>query len=149
MRLIAITGMRQDAKSQLAHLLIEKLLAQTASLTVLDNGEAPLKLDALTSRRLAGGCVCCSLAEAVIPLVWRMQTDYGLLLVSSSADSHTLSLVLDSLQGTRIEIITIALIDDGIRSRFPYTAQKLAFYATHAFYEPFDFVEIADAILRI
>jgi hypothetical protein len=149
MRLIAITGMRHDAKLRLAHLLIERLIAQTSSLIVLDNGDEPLRLDALTSRRLAGGCVCCSLAEAVIPLVWRMQTDYGLLLVSSAADSHTLALILDSLQGTPIEIITVALIDDSIRSRFPYTPQKLAFYATYAFYKPFDFVELADAILRV
>lgn len=149
MHLIVIIGMRQDAKSRLAHLLITTLISQNVSLTVLDNGDEPLRLDSLTYRRLAGGCICCSLAAAIIPLVWRLETDYGLLLVSSSADPETLALILDSLRSGRIQITTVSLIDSLTQTRHPHLAQKLAFYSDTALYEPFDFGEAANAAVRI
>lgn len=80
-------------------------------------------------RRLVGGCVYCSLAAAIIPLVWRLETDYGLLLVSSSADPEVRALVLDSLRSRRIQITTVALIDGLTQTRHPHLAQKLAFYS--------------------
>ncbi len=46
MLLIVIIGMRQDAKSRLAHTLLKMMLiSRNASLTVLDNGDEPLRLD--------------------------------------------------------------------------------------------------------
>jgi hypothetical protein len=149
MHLIVIIGLRQEAKSGMAHLLIESLIAQKASLTVFDNGDEPLKLDTVTRRRLVGGCVCCSLAAAIIPLVWRLETDYGLLIVSSSADPEALALVLDSLQSRRIQITTVALIDELTQTRHPHLAQKLAFYSDLPLVEPFDFGETTNAILRV
>jgi hypothetical protein len=149
MRLIVITGMRHAAKVELAQRLIQALSAQNASLTLLDNGDEPLKLDSVTRQRLAGGCVCCSLAAALIPLVWRLETDYGLLLTSSSADPEALALILDSLRSGRIQITTLALIDTLTKDRHPHLAQKLAFYSDHAMYEPFDFMEAADAAVRV
>jgi len=149
MRLIAITGMRHDAKVRLIQSLIASINLQDASLTLLDNGDEPLKLDAITRQRLAGGCVCCSLAAALIPIVWRLETDYALLLVSASADPETLARLLDSWQGTQVEVRTLALIDAYTHAHFPYLAQRLGFYATHPCHEPFDFAEVADAALRI
>jgi len=149
MHLIVITGLREEAKSGLAHLLIESLIAQNASLTVFDNGDEPLKLDIVMRRRLVGGCVCCSLAAAIIPLVWRLETDYGLLLVSSSADPEALALVLDSLRSGRIQITTISLIDVLTQTRHPHLAQKLAFYSDLQVYEPFDFAEAVHATVRV
>jgi hypothetical protein len=149
MRLLVIIGMRQDAKSRLAHMLIDLLIAQNASLTLLDNSDEPLKLDMVSRQRLVGGCVCCSLAATLIPLVWRLETDYGLLLVSSSADPELLAFVLDSLRSGRIQITTVALIDGLTQTRHPHLAQKLAFYSDLPFVEPFEFVEAANATVRI
>lgn len=149
MHLIVITGMRQDAKSTLTHLLVERLISQNASLTVFDNGDEPLKLDTVIRRRLVGGCVCCSLAAAIIPLVWRLETDYGLLLVSSSADPEALALVLNSLRSRRIQITTISLIDVLTQTCHPHLAQKLAFYSDLPLVEPFDFGDAVRAVVRV
>ncbi|MBL8116036.1 MAG: hypothetical protein JNJ78_00790 [Anaerolineae bacterium] len=116
---------------------------------MFDNGDEPLKLDTVMRRRLVGGCVCCSLAAAIIPLVWRLETDYGLLLVSSSADPEVLALVLDSLRSRRIQITTVALIDGLTQTRHPHLAQKLAFYGDLPLVEPFDFGEAVRAVVRV
>jgi G3E family GTPase len=146
-QLIVITGMRHSAKTELARALIEALTAQNIPLTVIDNGDEPLKLGIGT--RLAGGCVCCSLAAAVIPLVWRLKTDYGLLLTSSSSDPETLYLLLDSLRGSRVQITTIALVDDSTKTQYPYLAQKFVFYSDLVLYEPFVYEETVHACLRL
>jgi hypothetical protein len=149
MRLIVITGIRHTAKIELAQRLIEALTAQNVSLTLLDNGDEPLKLDSVTRQRLAGGCVCCSLAAALIPLVWRLETNYALLLTSSSADPETLAFLLSSLRSERIQLTTLALIDTLTQVRHPHLAKKLAFYSDYTLYEPFDFMEAADAAVRV
>jgi G3E family GTPase len=149
MRLIVITGMRHAAKVELAQRLIQALSAQNVSLTLLDNSDEPIKLAAVTRQRLAGGCVCCSLAAALIPLVWRLETDYALLTVSSSADPEVLAFILSSLRSSRIQITTLALIDTLTQTRHPHLAHKLAFYSDHAVYEPFDVVEAVNAAVRV
>ncbi len=138
MHLIVITGLRHDVKTAFVGQLITHLSSEGCRITLLDNGETPLRLDDLPHQRLHGGCVCCSLAASLIPLVWRLQTDYALLLTSAAADPETLALLLSTLRGSRLHITTIALIDNHTRDHVTYLARKLHFYADHVLYEPFD-----------
>lgn len=149
MQLIAITGMLHQPKATFTQALIKKLSAETDRLALIDNSDAPLELGGVTRQRLAGGCVCCSLAAALIPLVWRLDADYALLPVSSSADPETLALILDSLRSGRIQITTVSLIDVLTQTRHPHLAKKLTFYSDLQVYEPFDFSEAVHAAVRI
>ena len=149
MHLIVITGMLHQPKATLTRMFIEALSAETRRLALFDNSDVPLNLDIMTRQRLAGGCVCCSLAAALIPLVWRLDADYALLPVSSSADPEALALVLDSLRSRRIQITTVALIDGLTQTRHPHLAQKLAFYSDLPLVEPFDFGEAVHAVVRV
>ncbi len=149
MQLIAITGMLHQPKATLTQALITALSAETDRLALIDNSDVPLSLDSVTRQRLAGGCVCCSLAAALIPLVWRLDADYALLPVSASADPETLAFMLDSLRSVRVQITTIALIDALTQDRHPYLARKLVFYSDLQVYEPFDFSEAVYAAVRI
>jgi len=148
-QLIAITGMLHQPRAKLTQAFIEALSAKTERLVLIDNSDVPLTLDLVTRQRLAGGCVCCSLAAALIPLVWRLDADYALLPVSSSADPETLAFILNSLRNGRIQITTVSLIDGLTQTRHPHLAQKLAFYSDLQVYEPFDFAEAVHAALRV
>ena len=149
MQLIVITGMLHQPKAMLTEALIEALSAETDRLALIDNSDTPLMLDKVTRQRLAGGCVCCSLAAALIPLVWRLDADYALLPVSSSADAEALAFMLDSLRGERIRITTTALIDHLTQVRYPHLARKLAFYSDIQVYEPFVYEEAVHAAVRL
>lgn len=149
MQLIAITGMLHQPKVTLTRALIDALSAETDRLALIDNSDTPLMLDDVPRRRLAGGCVCCSLAAALIPLVWRLDADYALLPVSSSADPEALALILGGLRGGRVQIATIALIDTMTQDRHPHLARKLAFYSDMALYEPFAYEEALHAVVRL
>lgn len=149
MRLFAITGLCQDMKGALAQTLIERIFQRGNTLTLLDNGDDPQQWEAVSRQRLVGGCVCCSLASALIPVVWKLQTDYGVLVTSSSADPELLARLLNSFAGTHIHTVTFALVDDRTRNTIPYLARKLTFYARYALYEPFCFEESVDAALRL
>lgn len=149
MRLIAITGMLHQPKAALTRALIDALTTDTDRLALIDNSDIPLMLNDVMRRRLAGGCVCCSLAAALIPLVWRLDADYALLPVSSSADPQALALILDSLRGGRVQITTIALIDAMTQDRHLHLGRKLAFYSDIALYEPFAYEEVVHAAVRL
>lgn len=129
MQLIAITGMRYGPKVALVHALAAQYSADGQRVALLDNTEKPIQLDGVKHSRFAGGCVCCTLASSLIPIVWKLDADVALLPVSASADPETLARVLQTIQNTRIQARTIALIDDHTRQQHPYLAQRLAFYA--------------------
>lgn len=129
MQLIAITGMRYAAKAALVRDLAAQYSAAGQRVALLDNTEQPIQLDGVDRSRFAGGCVCCTLAGSLIPTVWRLEADVALLPVSASADPEMLARVLQTIQNTRVQAYTIALIDDHTRQQHPYLAQRLAFYA--------------------
>ncbi len=129
MQLIAITGMRYGPKVALVRELAEQHSAAGRRVALLDNTEKPIQLDGVDRSRFAGGCVCCTLASSLIPVVWKLEADVALLPVSASADPETLARVLQTIQNTRVHAHTIALIDDHTRQHHPYLAQRLAFYA--------------------
>lgn len=146
-RLFAITGVRYRPKTVLAQALIAQAAAHGGQVTLLDNGEVPFQPDAVTRQRLAGGCVCCSLAGSLLPLVWRLQTPYAILLTSAATDPELLERLLRMFQGTHIHASTFAVIDQDTVARFSHLAQKLRFYAATVFDEPFEFSEVGDAFL--
>jgi G3E family GTPase len=129
MQLIAITGMRYAPKVALVHKLAAEHAAAGARLALLDNTEQPIRLDGVQRSRFADGCVCCTLAASLIPIVWRLDADVALLPVSASADPEALARVLQTIQNTRVHAHTIALIDEHTRKHHPYLAQRLSFYA--------------------
>ena len=118
MRLITITGMLHQPKAGFTRALIEMLSAETDRLALLDNSDLPLAIDGVTRQRLAGGCVCCSLAT-----------------------------ILDSLRSERVQIATVSLIDTLTRVRNPYLTRKLESYSDVQVYEPFDFPETVHAAI--
>ena len=147
MHLIAVTGMMHQPKATLTQAFASRLVTMTDRLFLIDNSDAPLILDDMTRKRLGGGCVCCSLAASLIPLVTRLDADYALLPVTAAADPEALALVLDSLRGTRTQITTITLIDNKTEERYPYLAQKLTFYSDITLHEPFNYEEAIHATL--
>ena len=145
MRLIAITGMLHQPKARFTQALVEVLSAETDRLALIDNSDAPLAIDGVARQRLAGGCVCCSLATALVSLPGRLHADYALLPVSALADPEALATILDSLRSECIQITTVSLIDTLTQARHPYLRQKLEIYSEFQVYEPFDFPEIVHA----
>lgn len=139
MHLIAITGLMHQPKAMLTQALVVGLAKVIDQLFLIDNSDSAVMLDNIAQRRLTGGCVCCSLAATLIPLVKRLETDYAILPVSAAADPESLAFTLDSLRGTRVHITTIALIDDRTHVQHSYLAQKQVFHSDIALYEPFDY----------
>jgi hypothetical protein len=163
MRLIAIAGQQSRAKRACAHDLIAALTAQGATVTLLDNSDDLLTLDALSAAaetgafaqvRLRGGCICCTLAARLIPTVWRVTTEYTVLVTSSLADPEVLAHTLAQVQGPRadataVAVTSVALIDQHTQAQYPYLAHKFAQHLAHALYEPFDFRGFIHATLRL
>ena len=143
MRLIAITGMLHQPKAKFTRALIELLSTKTDRLALMDNSDVPLAIDGVTSQRLTGGCVCCSLATALVSLLGRLDADYALLPVSALADPGALASILDSLRSERIQITTVSLIDTLTQTRNPYLTRKLESYSDFQVQEPF---EMSDTI---
>lgn len=148
MQLIAITGMLHQPKARFTQALIELLSAETDRLALLDNSDVPLAIDGVTNRRLTGGCVCCSLATALIWQLGRLDADYALLPVSALADPGALAFLLDSLRSERIQTTTVSLIDTLTQIRNPYLARKLELYSDFQVHEPFDMSEAVHAVVR-
>jgi hypothetical protein len=144
MKLIAISGMRYAPKVALTQALASAFAAQGLRVALLDNTEKPFALEADSRQRFVGGCVCCSLAASLIPIVWNLDADVALLPVGASADPETLAHVLSTIQNTRIHATTLALIDDSTAQQHPYLAQRLKFYADASFYEPFAVATIVE-----
>ncbi|MCY4063070.1 MAG: hypothetical protein OXG53_11930 [Chloroflexi bacterium] len=147
MRLIAITGMRHQPKARFTQALIELLSAETDRLALMDNCDMPLAIDGVRRQRLAGGCVCCSLAPALISRLGRMDADYALLPVSALADPGALASILNSLRSERIQITTMSLIDKLTQIRNPYLTRKLESYSDIQLHEPFDVSEAMHAAI--
>lgn len=135
MHLIAITSTLHQPKALLVEALVQALPA--SRLFLIDNADKPIKIENIMVKRLSGGCVCCSLAGALIPLIARLNADYVLMPVSSRADAESLSLLLDNLRDEHLRITKIALIDEVTRMRHPYLAQNLARHSDIVLYEPF------------
>ncbi|MCY4070982.1 MAG: hypothetical protein OXG60_06765 [Chloroflexi bacterium] len=148
MQLTAITGMLHQPKARFTQALIEVLSAKTDRLALIDNSDVPLAIDGVTRQRLTGGCVCCSLSSALISRLGRLDADYALLPVSALADPGALAFILDSLRSELIQITTVSLIDTLTQVRKPHLTQKLKFYSDFQVYEPFDFLETVDAVVR-
>jgi hypothetical protein len=142
MKLIAIIGMRYAPKVSLVHTLSQHYSALGQSVTLLDNTEKPIMLNTTQKQRFVGGCVCCSLASSLIPTVWKLESDVAILATSASADPDTLNHVLQTVQNTRVQAFTIALIDQHTQENHPYLAQKMLVYSNLVLKEPFDFESI-------
>ncbi len=149
MRLIVITGMLHQPKARFTQALIEVLSAKTDRLALIDNSDAPLAIAGLRRQRLAGGCVCCSLAPALISQLGRLDADYAILPVSAQADSGALATILDGLRSEDLQITTVSLIDRLAQTHNPYLARKLKAYSDIQVYEPFDFSEAVHAALGL
>ena len=149
MRLIAITGMLHQPKARFTQALIELLSAETDRLALLDNSDVPLAINGVTSQRLAGGCVCCSLATALISQLWRLDADFALLPVSALADPGALASILNSMRSERVQTSTVSLIDTLTQMRNPYLTRKLESYSDFQVREPFDFSETVHALVRV
>ena len=145
MQLIAITGRLHRPKARFTQALIEVLSAETDRLALIDNSDAPLATDGVTRLRLAGGCVCCSLATALISQLGRLNADYALLPVSALADPEALASLLDSLRSECTRITTVSLIDTLTQVRHPHLRQKLESFSDFQVYEPFDFTRAVHA----
>ena len=141
MRLIAITGMRHQQKARFTQALVEVLSAETGRLALMDNSDVPLAIAGVRRQRLTGGCVCCSLAPALISHLGRLDADYALLPVSALADPGALASILDGLRSERIQITTVSLIDNLTQIRNPYLTRKLESYSDIQVHEPFDMQE--------
>ena len=149
MRLIAITGMLHRPKARFTQALIERLSAESDSLALMDNSDVPLTIDGVTSQRLAGGCVCCSLATALISQLGRLDADYALLPVSALADPGVLASILNSLRSERIQVTTVSLIDTLTQIRNPYLTRKLEAYSDFHVHEPFDIAATVHAAIGV
>ncbi len=147
MQLIAITGMLHQPKARFTWALVEVLSEETERLALLDNSDAPLAIEGVRRERLMGGCVCCSLAAALISQLGRLDADYALLPVSAMADPVALASILVSLRSEGRQVTTVALIDDLTRTRNPYLTRKLEFYSDLRVYEPFDISETVHAVI--
>lgn len=147
MRLIVISGMPHQPKARFTQALIEVLSDETDRLTLIDNSDAPLTIAGVRRQRLAGGCVCCSLATALISQLGRLDADYALLPVSALADPQALASILNSLRSEWVQITTVSLIDNLTQIRNPHLTRKLESYSDVQVYEPFDFSETAHAAI--
>ena len=147
MRLIAIIGMQHQPKARFTQALVEALSGETDRLALLDNNDVPLAIDGVTRQRLAGGCVCCSLAAALILQLGRLDADYALLPVSAMADPEALASILVSLRGEGMRASTVSLIDNLTRNHNPYLTRKLENHSDFQVYEPFDFPEAVHAAI--
>ena len=147
MQLIAIIGMLHQPKARFTQALIEVLSEETDRLALLDNNDVPLAIAGVRRQRLAGGCVCCSLATALISQLGRLDADYALLPVSAMADPGALASILDSLRSERVQITTVSLIDNLTQNHNPHLTRKLESYSDVQVYEPFDFPQTAHAAI--
>ncbi len=147
MQLIAITGMPHQPKARFTQALIEVLSEETDRLALIDNCDMPLSISGVTRQRLAGGCVCCSLASGLISQLGRLDADYALLPVSALADPGALASILDSLRSEGLQITTVSLIDILTQIRNPYLSRKLKYYSDFQVYEPFEFSEAVQAAI--
>jgi len=149
MKLIALSGLQADLKAEVALGLARTLIDSGASVTLLDNNDHKMAVEGIESVRFGGGCVCCSMAAQLFPAVWKLKTDYALLVTSSAASPETLAYVMGQVRGERVSVATFALIDDFTRTEIPYLADQLTWYADCAFSETTPIQDILDAALNI
>lgn len=135
--LLVLVGMSVAPKTTLAATLAHMLQEAGRPVTLLDNGDRPLRLGFPTVR-LPAGCVCCTVAGRLFPAIAQVTTDTALLVVSAQAQPELLDRVLDSLRRPTRTITTIALLDQQTRTRFPYLADQYLLMADVVLSEPFD-----------
>lgn len=139
--LLVLVGLPVGHKATLAATLAHALHAAGRTVTLLDNSDRPLRL-AFPTVRLPAGCVCCTLAGRLFPVVAQVTTDTALLVVSAQAQPELLARVLDSLRSPTRTITTIALLDQQTRARFPHLADQYLLMADVVLAEPFDAVTL-------
>jgi G3E family GTPase len=131
MKLIAVTGMAVAPKERLVTQLVQQHTAKGETVTLLDNGDRRLRLDAVPTVRLPAGCVCCSLASQLLRAARSAQTDVIVLLVSALADPATLAYIISMLSATGWAVTTVAFVDEPTRARFPHLAEQLTLHADY------------------
>lgn len=125
MQLIALTGLSAVAKQRASLYLLTHFKGQGLSVALLDNNDLPLgKAGSFPMLRLAGGCVCCSLAAQLITTLGRIDAERIILPVSMQADPAALRHVLGGLG-----IPATILNWDEPSSSAVYLKQRLATFA--------------------
>jgi hypothetical protein len=100
MNLVAIAGLAPEGKARLSLHLARHWAGRTESCLIVDNNDQALDVAArqlAAYKRLAGGCVCCSLAGQLIPLVGGLQAQHLIMPVSMQAEPEALRMLLDQL----------------------------------------------------
>ncbi|NJL04739.1 MAG: hypothetical protein HC911_07475 [Chloroflexaceae bacterium] len=131
--LLAVGGVPVQAKLALTLTLLHHLHATGRATLLIDNGDMPLPLEQLPPLvrrvRLTGGCVCCTLAGRLIPLVAAAPAATVLLLVSARAEPALLAHLLGTLQHPCRRVASVALLDAATRTRHPHLAEQYQLYA--------------------
>jgi G3E family GTPase len=135
--LLVLVGLPVGPKATLAATLAHTLHAAGRTVTLLDNNDRLLRLGFPTVR-LPAGCVCCTVAGRLFPVVAQVTTDIALLVASAQAQPELLGRVLDSLRNSIRTITIIALLDQQTYTRFPYLADQYLLMADVVLCEPFD-----------
>jgi hypothetical protein len=140
MRLIALAGLPAYEKAELATRLVQMLSAAGQRITLIDNGTRPVAPPPdVTVERIAGGCVCCSLAGQLYRAMTGIDADVVVLIASESAQPDMLRLTLENLRDSQpgLELRLVALVDDRTCDCFPHVRQMLEEAADQALYPPF------------
>jgi hypothetical protein len=140
MKLIVLAGLPVYEKAEFASELARMLLASGRRVTLIDNGARPVEPPSgVTVRRIAGGCVCCSLAEQLYQVMAEIDQGVAVLIASESAHPEALRLILENLRAGQpgLEFRLLALVDDRTCDCFPHVRQMLEDAADDVLYPPF------------
>ena len=118
MNVVAIAGVATQAKIEYTLQLAEHLLEKCQTVTILDNGDVPMRIAELTSKRLRGGCVCCTIAPELIKQMGTLTTDWALIIVTASADALQLRHTLSRLEYQGHQVTVAAILDPGIKPSY-------------------------------
>jgi hypothetical protein len=116
------------------------LMASGQRVTLIDNGTRPVEpLSGVTVQRIAGGCVCCSLAGQLYRVMAGIDQGVAVLIASESAQPEALRLILENLRDGQpgLEFRLLALVDDRTCDCFPHVRQMLEDAADDVLYPPF------------
>jgi hypothetical protein len=128
MKLLALAGLDHQWKEAVTVQLARALQAAGRSVAVLDNGDQPLRFDGVPHLRLAGGCVCCTLAARLAPALQRFDADVVLLPVSAAAQPGMLRQMLDLLRGPHLDVALLGLLRQADAQHHPYFAAQLSLH---------------------
>lgn len=118
MNVVAIAGVATQAKMEYTLQLAEHLVEQDQTVTMLDNGDVPMRAAELPSKRLRGGCVCCTIAPELIKQMGTLTTDWALIIVTASADALQLRHTLSRLEHQGHHVTVAAILDPHIKPSY-------------------------------